>query len=486
MLQRLLFATLLLSLQPTLASAQDVRQGNLGTEFVLSFPANWEFDAREKFVRLYFVAEEETEVRVRASANRYNVTALPGEINSVDLPNGVAQVFVRNDQSPVPNDRVYPDAAVHVTSDSPIVLYAINRTTFTSDGLLVLPVSSLGTQYVVATARSVEGAGQSLPSQFMVTAAYDQTTVTMFASDDTPNHKEGEKIEVVMDKGDVFSAMSVGFGGDLSGSQIYADKPVAVTAGQNCTYIPDERYPACDHIVEMMTPVNTWGRVYHSNPFVNRTKSETYRVFAGEPDASIYINGTLMATLPNVGGANGSGWIEYRQEERTPLTFSSDKRIQVVQYNNSQTYDQSTATDPFMMILSPVEQHLGSFTISTPSDNYASNYLSIAADSATFDSWEIAPFGTTDWEPLAKHTGAFEQISFRAVPGSGPHTGITISIEPGAYQLRGNGKASCYIYGGGNFDSYGYPAALGLDSLRLSSDVPRFSLPEELDLTMGR
>lgn len=477
---------LILLLTTALLPAQEIEYDNLGTEFYLSFPANWEFNAAFKYVRLYILSEVETTVRVSAGPFEKSVVTVPGQVVTVDLANVFAQVFVRNDQSPEPNDKVYPGAAVHIEADDPVIVYGINRTSHTSDGLLILPVHALGTDYVVASAASVEGAGQSLPSQYMVIAPYDSTTVTIINADDTPNNKAGESITVTMMKGDVYSAMSTGFGGDLSGTLIRADKPVAVTAGQNCTYLPDARYPACDHIVEMLTPISTWGRTYHSLPFADRTKGDTYRIFAGESNAAILVNGTLLTTLSTVGGEKGTGWVEYRMEERMPMTFSSNKKITVVQYNNSQRYDNSEGTDPFMMILSPVEQYRSSFTFATPDGDFPKNYLALITDSGSFETWEIRPIGSGDWTRVVTMPGAFEESMFNSLNMGNAARGITISLEPGAYEVRGAGTGTVSIYGGGSFDSYGYPASVGLDVIEGTSDVLDRAMPDELDLTERR
>ena len=471
-------ATLALLILPSLVRGQTDSTGgspwldgpsNAGTEFFLSFPANWEYAAGSKYVRLYISSYVETEVRITAANGNYNKTVrtIPHDIVTVDLANYVAQPFVRNDQAPVPEDQVYGNAAVHIESDAPIVVSGINRTTVTSDGLLALPVNSLGRRYIVASARSVAGGGQELPSQYVVVAPYDNTTVTIVNSFTTKSHEEGEQVTVTLDRGDVYSANSVGFYGDLSGTLIIADKPVAVIGGQNCTYLPNENYPACDHIVEMMTPMESWGQFYHSLPFQDRLKGDTYRIFAGEANAKIFINGELYATLPGVGGADGHGWLEYRQEERRALEFSSDKPISVMQYNNSQTYDNSTATDPFFMVLTPVEQYQTDLVFTTPSDDFPTNYLAVISDSAGLEQLEIAEAGSDDWQ------------RFRTFPGTGGYrtvptpidgkswAGLVLDVEPGVWRLRGSGGFAAYIYGGGPFESYGYPA--GITSFQVNS-----------------
>lgn len=488
-------AVLLLSLAVALpAAAQDkdfdspnfpvpFGPDNIGTDFYLSFPANWELAAGEKYVRLYISSGVETRVTVKAGLFRGEVTTIPNDIVTIDMPNIAAQAFVRNDQAPVPDDQIYEDAAVIITAEDPIIVYGMNRTQFTSDGLLAIPTNGLGRRYIVASARSVaDGVRQELPSQFMVVAPYDNTIVTMEYTFRTPNHQEGDKVSVTMNSGDVYSAMSLGFRADLSGTFIYSNNPIAVMGGQNCTYLPDERYPACDHIVEMLPPMETWGTVYHSVPFQDRTKGDTYRIFAGAPDAEIFLNGVLLATLPNIGGVNGSGWIEYRQDERIPMEFTSDKPIYVAQYNNSQRYDQSTATDPFFMNLSPIEQYQTDLIFSTPGADFATNYVQIVCDSAGLDSIEIARAGTDDWTLVTRAPGLAGVVQFPSEINGLKYRGLTLSIQPGVWRLRGPRPMAGYIYGGGSFDSYGYPLSVALGNLESpDEDKPVFNFVQECD-----
>lgn len=448
---------------------------NVGTNFFLSFPSNWEYAAGEKYVRLYISAGVETEVRITANNGTFNKTVktIPNDIVTVDLANNIAQPFVRNDRAPVPNDQVYLNRAVRIESDDPIIVYGINRTSFTSDGLLALPVNALGRQYIVASARSVAGGVQELPSQYLIIAPYDKTTVTVINSDDTPNNAEGDRLTIELNEGDVYSANSMGFYGDLSGTQIYANKPVGVMGGQNCTYLPNENFPACDHIVEMLTPIESWGTFYHSLPIQERTKGDTYRIFAGAPNAKIFINGSLYATLPGVGGGEAFGWIEYRQEERVAMEFSSDKPIFVAQYNNSQTYDNATTTDPFFMILTPVEQYQTDLIFTTPDNDFPKNYVMVISDSLGIENIEISQAGTNVWEKIRRYSGATAYRQFPTQYLGRKWAGLQIPIAPGVYRLRNTeGQLFAgYIYGQGNFDSYGYPLSVAVGNLQSKDTV---------------
>ncbi|MCB0714295.1 MAG: choice-of-anchor D domain-containing protein [Ignavibacteriae bacterium] len=460
---------------------------NVGTEFYFAFPANWEFAAGKKYVQLYISSGVATKVDIYVLGQfKKSVPTVANEIVTVELSNIEGQIFVRDDQSPEPNDQIYPGQAVRLVADDPIIVYAMNRTTFTSDGFLALPVNALGREYVVASAASVEGATQSLPSQYMIVAPYDGTSVTIVNSTDTPNHQEGQRFSISMKKGDVFSAMSVGNSGDLSGSYISSNKPIAVIAGQNCTYLPDFQYPACDHLVEMMTPLESWGTFYHALPFQNRTKGDTYRIFAGEPGADVIINGTKIATLSAVGGPRGIGWVEYREDARGPMEFTSNKRIFVAQYNNGQLYDNAGGSDPFYIILTPVEQYQDQFIFATPpADEFPQNFVNIIGDSAAVATAEIAEAGTENWRSAAS---AFTSIPYKfptAIQGK-KYTGLNIAITNGAWRMRSTGPLAAYIYAGSNFDSYGYPLSVATANLVIPDVVaPDIEWTQDCDGTVS-
>jgi hypothetical protein len=455
---------------------------NAGTDFWVSFPANWEYAAGQKYVRLYITSPVQTNVTVTVGTTTIStLTTVPNDVVTVDLTQLDAQVFVRNDQSPLPDDQVYQNKAVHIAADDPIVVYGINRTTATSDGMLLLPVNALGMEYVVASARDIsDGSIQKLPSQYMVIAAYDSTTVTIVNPWASPNHVAGESFTITMHKGDVFSSMSDGYSGDMSGAWIRADRPVAVTAGQNCTYLPDQNYPACDHLVEMMMPVSSWGKFYRSVPYANRTKGDLYRIFAGENNAKIYINGILYGTLTQKGGGEGIGWLQYLPSERGLIEFTSDKPIMVAQYNNSQTYDNSTQTDPFVSVLVPTEQYQKEIVFSTPAADFPQNYINLVSDSLAYYDIEIAEGGSDTWKKLSQLMGANVK-AFKSTENGLKYIGKTFEIVPGTYHMRGPRPFTATLYGFGFFDSYGYPlaaSAANITSGDTTGSVATLSTPD--------
>src|SRR5688572_8358031 len=88
-----------LSAQPT----------NVGREFYLSFPANWDYAVPEKYVRLYIISEDSTQVQVYGGPTLIASKGThPSRITTIDIPLNFAQPFTRNDVAPVPPDQLYP------------------------------------------------------------------------------------------------------------------------------------------------------------------------------------------------------------------------------------------------------------------------------------------------------------------------------------------------------------------------------------------
>jgi len=457
----LLLAVLLLAPRINAQETLPDVPSNAGTDFWFSMPANWDLPSMQYYyTRLYISSDVKTSVRVFVKGQlRKTVTTVPYDVIAVDLGPVEAQVFTRTDQQTVPNDKVYPNHAVHVESEEPIIAYAINRTSAASDGLLLYPTSALGREYVVSAYTEVPpDVFQEFPAQMLITAPYDSTDVTITFPSMTASHSGGETITVRMNRGDVYSAMSRGIDGDVTGAHITSTQPVVVAAGNNCAYIPNTvEFCCCDHIAETILPVETWGTRYRAVPLARRKMGEIYRVVASQPDTKVYVDGVLLATLPQVGGGRDMGWVEYASNSPKAVEFTADKPVSVTQYNPSAYYDGNTNTDPFSLGLVAESQYLTETVFATPAKDYPENYINIVADSATCSQIEIAVGASTVWRPLASSQALTNALPFPEHAGEDRAVALTITITPGVYRIRAPRPFAAYLYGFGYFDSYGYP-----------------------------
>lgn len=441
---------------------------NMGREFWLAFPANWNMPGgRSSYVRLYIISHVSTQVKVWAGSTLKKVVqTTPGVASTVDLAPVEAQMIIRNDQMPVPADNIYRNKAVHVSAGAPIAVYGVNSTEQLTEGLLALPTSALGQEYIVGSYASAMGSAQEIPSQYLITAPYNGTAVTIYHPHRTPNHEGGETFTIQMDSGDVWSAMPLGFGADMSGVIIRASKPVAVTAGHMCSYVPNLRtFCCCDHLAEMMLPTQAWGRFYHSMPITNRTKGSIYRIFAKEANTTLYINGAEYAKLATVGGQEGEGWCEYRAFGTGLQEFTADKPIAVFQYNPSGGYD-GAASDPFYLQLPPVEQYQKGITFTVPDKDYAQNYLNLVCDKEDFENMEITQVGTGQWQVLHILSNVSVPRPFSQEAAGRNYVGVFIQLTPGIYSIRGTAPFGGTLYGFSGRESYGYPASISARDLR--------------------
>ncbi len=441
--------------------------GNAGRDFWLAFPHNWDLPGSTFYmVHLYITSDVRTQVRIWAGAELKKVIyTIPDKIVTVELTPQEAQMFVRNDAPQVPPDRAYRKKAVHVQSDAPIIVYGMNHTTYTSEGLLALPTNVLGREYIIASYGAVIGVSQELPSQYMVIAPYNGTVVSIYHPHRTPNHAAGESFTVELDSGDVWSAMTVGYAGDMSGAIIRSNKPIAVIAGQQCAYIPNLlNFCCCDHIVETMLPTSAWGKTYHAVPFETRQKGSFFRIFAKEPNTKLSINGVPYSTLSTVGGEEGFGWLEYRALGKDVVEFSADKPIYVAQYNPSQYYD-NVPSDPFYLMLTPVEQYHNRLTFSTPGEGFRKNFLNLVCDEDGYQQIEITVAGENQWEPLWKMEGVGVPKKFPSKINGKEYLGVSIDMKLGVYQMRGPSPFGGHLYGFSSFTSYGYPLSVSTSDL---------------------
>ncbi|QQS66302.1 MAG: hypothetical protein IPP08_11110 [Chlorobiota bacterium] len=431
---------------------------NWGKEFYTSFPSNWENGATKRYCRLYITSNVKTKVEFSIGYSLKKILyTIPFDVISYDFNITDAQVFIRGDFTPIPNDSVYSQKAIHIKSDAPIIVYGMNRASFTSDGMLIIPVNALGKMYIVSSSAGI-GASQKLPSQFLIIGAYDSSIVTVTLPTDqvTPNHSGLDpSFKILINKGDVFSAMSFKTLGDLTGTLISSTKPIAVTSGNQCTYLPDSRYPACDHIEEMLTPISTWGNSYYALPIETRLKSDLFRIFASQDSTNIFINGKLYGQLNVNELKENKSWFSYLHDVREPIVFTSNKPIFVEQYNNSAEYDHKDS-DPFMMNVLSINQFQKEILFTTPSNEFIKNYVSIVTEFDDLNSLEIKSSATGNWQKIISIHGQ-KYDTFMIKTNGIKYIGKTFLIQPGIYQIRNSKPFGAYIYGFDAYDSYGYP-----------------------------
>jgi hypothetical protein len=501
---RFIFLVFILSVFAKVVYADDITEevrnklpkmlgaNNVGTDFWITFNPCWETDDPLKNdLRVYVSCGIKTLVTVEVPGKSFKTTkmTIPNDIIEFRLDPGKGQCYQKDDKVPPEPERVYQGYGVHVYADYPIVVYGVTRYHYTSDGFLAIPVSSLGKEYIIASyADPTSNTGQWLPSYCGIVAAHDNTEVrfTLGGNGNTKTAggmKPGDYKTEILNQGDVWLIGSLGAFADLSGSKIRASRPVAVLSGNFCAYIPSDK-AACDYICEMELPTNTWGNDYHVSRIFTRLNNSIIKVFAKKPMTKLYRDGKQIGYIFAAGGMEGNGFQEMRAAEpyNQPKVsvISGDNPISVTQYNPGQQ-DDNVVSDPFQLVLTPLQQYQNEIVFNTPGvsgSGFESNYINIVyeanADGSMPQGLEFAKVenGVFTWVPLRDLSPAPGDRFAYDVEGKPFYSKIYKLDGDGVYKIRSDKLFTAYAYGFSSWDSYGFPTSVALGDLEKPDTLP--------------
>ncbi|XP_078675153.1 uncharacterized protein LOC144913015 isoform X3 [Branchiostoma floridae x Branchiostoma belcheri] len=418
---------------------------NRGTEFVVGFLQNHGASQLELFITS--ASSEPATVTITAPGASYTeqLVVTDAAVQVVTLPRSVMLTGHERAQK-----------GVLVTADREIILYGVNKERHTTDGFLGLPVDVLGKEYFVA---SYTPAFREYPSEFGIFGVEDGTSVSVTLKGtvyhDGRDYHAGSVITLTLDR-----LEAVQFQGrylsDLTGTHIVSDKPVSVMSGVRCDKVPNQ-FAACDHLVEHVPPVNTWGQRFVTVPLAVRQAGDIFRLVAARNGTDVSVTGVTPRTLDA-----GDFW-ELDLSSSTYKTITSSQPIMVLQYSKGQDSD-GIATDPFMMYLPPVEQFAADYTfatvdaLSTAYTSYVNIVIKTSQTSGLTYDGNPLPSSTT-WTPIPDTDLSATQL----------HIGAT-----GTHKIKHQSAIvtfSLFYYGFSSYDSVGFPGGLRLASISGGCDV---------------
>lgn len=351
-----------------------------GREFWVCFQKNYrDFDrttlkkSDSLTLQLVLSAEKNTTVTIHTSQGKEQTYHLEGG----------TPLWVAVDTSlQVQSSEVIQPMSMHIAANNPITVQGINQRFQTSDTFSALPVEYLGTEY---RAIGYNKLSDDLLSQCAVIATENNTRVTITPSVKTQALKpRGVPFVVTLNKGDVYqviSAYEVGPNAmcDLTGTLIQSDKTIAVFSGHNCAYVP-QVVAACNHLVEQLMPLKSWGLQYYVGMLAQRSTS-TIRIVAHEPDTHVRINGEEVAVL-------GIGEYYTNNEQRENLWIVADKPVMVAQYGQGYKNGDS-AGDPMMMMIRSVEIFQDEYHFTPPARGYWHHFINVVVREDELESLEL-------------------------------------------------------------------------------------------------
>jgi len=372
------------------------------------------------------------------------------------------------------------EKALHLVSDQPLNLYAMNYGSNSVDAAVIFPVEALGYEYYAMCYEPhyEHQAGYSFlcgyfestggkNSEFVIVASEDSTKVTITPSKVTDKLKSANiPFVITLNRGELYQVQSMNLPyrpgqGDLTGSFIKSDKPVALYSGSWATTVPNTSSYAWDHLYEQIPPVSSWGRKFVAVPLKSRAK-DTYRILASSDQTTVRIVNKTTFVL------NKGQFSEFMLNENEPSLIESDKPILLAQYSNSNDVDRPSTIpeggpwdgDPFMLIISPVDQ---------------------TREEVTFVAYDLPTIKEKFYVNIVTRDNSVSQIQldnqtvpFQSIPATG-YSFAQVQITMGNHNLKSTepGKGFiAYVYGFGGVESYGYGVGFNLNvKLDLGSDL---------------
>lgn len=424
---------------------------------------------------------------------------LPGETFSGELrANEIKEVEIPATLE-VSTSEVPKKVAVQIKSEQPISVYCFSSKLTTSDSYAAIPVSRWGTKYIVASypndqyaapeRENLDSLTKFTPrsSQFMIISAYDGTVINFAPKANTRAGKlAGNNYQVTLNKGEVYLVQSYPFPrgfGDLTGTIVTGNKPFGLLAGHVRTAIPQTApYPfdSKDHLVEMLPPTNTWGKNYISIPFGVNSKGDLFRIIALEDGTIVELkrpNGTV-SYLP----INAPGGFQEVRNVNTPIIWSSNKPIQIVQYmQHTGEFGDSKEYDPSMVVLPPVEQYVNDILFLTPKnyrveDQFKEHRVGIIFENSALATIAIDGQKLTDmWD-----------VTIESIPNT-DYSWTSVRLREGRHQLKSlSGKLSGILYAYGFHDSYAMSLGNSLvDPINPDTIPPTIQVTENCGIIFG-
>jgi IgGFc binding protein/Ca-dependent carbohydrate-binding module xylan-binding/Bacterial Ig-like domain (group 1)/Putative Ig domain/PKD domain len=422
---------------------------SLGTRFYIGFPRNLR-ELLGQNVPAFSISVTSTintsgTVQIPGLSSYFSFDVVAGQTTTIPLPPEV-EIFA--------SDAV-GNQGIIVTAVDEIAVFGLNQMPLSTDGYTALPADAVGRSYVVMaygnTSNLAAGGGTSLT----IVGTADNTLVTIHPTIAVGARAAAVPFTISINAGQSYTLHAeTQFNNltgavDLTGTKVTADKPISVFGGNTAAVIP-AGFSFADHLIEQLPPIETFGKQFLTVPLATRTRGDTFRILAQADNTEVRINGALVATL-------AAGRF-FETILTSASTVDASQPVLVSQYSNSTTFD-SVPSDPFMMLVPPIEQFQSDYTLSTPAVAIDVNYANLLVPNAAISDFR-------------RNGQLIPSNAFTAIGSSG-FSVVQIPIGIGSHRFVADAPFGISIYGFNNFDSYGY---FGGQSLAPLSRIASLSL----------
>ncbi|XP_072836222.2 IgGFc-binding protein isoform X1 [Pogona vitticeps] len=325
-----------------------------GKTFVTAFLYNFKQSLRNTNLEVLLTGyHPETTVTVIAKGVQFQRTVSldQGQTLSIELPNSLE----------MSKSSIY-DKTVLIQANKEISVYSRNHKDYTIGTTAVYPVQQLGTLYYVITP---EGSMEDTFKEFAVIAYETPTRVTIHLKGIVTFEKKvypsGSTIDINLE---AFQVIQLQSHTDLSGTKVESDATVAVLSGHSCA----QKYTHCDHVVDQLLPVASWGTTFIVPSLVFQRQPDIAYIAASQNTLITYQSQSAQNSRQMEAGEV----IQLNIQPLQSLYISANHGIQVLFFFTGATRG-SKLYDPFLINIPPIARYCRSYHFDAMSsfENYA-------------------------------------------------------------------------------------------------------------------
>jgi len=412
-------------------------QSNEGTEFWFSFMQHRNPGQNTKVVMITSRVDTRGTISSPLQGFTRDFTVSANDVTIIELP-PFAETMVSG---------MVVNNAMKVESDDLVSVYIHQYFRNRAEATIVLPVAAVDREYYSLSYQGYTDIFSDgfYPSQFLVVAHQDNTTIDITLSSDIQSgQREGSVLSITLDAGQTYQVFGAAPLGDLSGSYLRGDKPFYLFCGHRYTALNCNR-SGRDNLLEQAIPISAWANKFVSAPFQEGIQ-DIYRILAAEDNTTVevlYEDGDSESFTVMSGE-----FIEF--EDSRASYIESNRPILIAQYMNQLDCANMRNGDPSMLYLNSVLQIRDTVTLyNSPFALIEENYINVISRSSdtsnvVFDGMPILDL-VNDVKLMGPNR---EYASFTLRVNSGDHT-ISSSGCGVIAKAYGLGEYESYAYSGG-------------------------------------
>ncbi|MCL2823764.1 MAG: IgGFc-binding protein, partial [Polyangiaceae bacterium] len=227
---------------------------------------------------------------------------------------------------------------------------------------------------------------------------------------------------------------------DLTGSRVFAERPVQAFGGHVCAFVP-HAFPACDHLEVQLPPIQSWGTKYVGQPMAdgNVQANNIVRVIGAFDETNVTVDPPQYGGFANA-KVQPNQFIEFVAV--SAFTITATNAVMVAQFMLGQNY----YPNPTQVRGDPA------ITVLVPSEQYRKDYVFVAPSSYNPQT------NGQSYLLITRQPGANLTLNGGPVNASWNFAGgwelATIPINGGTHSIVGSSEFGAIVFGVGSYTSY--------------------------------